>query len=246
MRNKSAVLIFEGPWRIYNNDVNRSSVLPFFEGMAKQFDNIEVIHSRYYDLQSFRAAFAELSNHPFSNAIVYVAGHGDGKRVSGASIVKILAECSVDSVRANITGVVLGACFSAGTPRNPQTDKINWMIQESKIAWIAAYRCASYWFESTLVDLAIINTMLHAREKDFCNREEINRRLAKAIGSFSLGFNLGDDSVTDEPGNPVSLREGLSFFSQPRGQGHRARSVTREVWDAWEQLQLKTPALDEM
>lgn len=238
MKRKSAVLIFEGPWRIYDNDVNRSSVLPFFEGMAKQFDNVEIIYSRYYDLHSFRAAFAELSNHAFGNAIVYVAGHGDGQRVSGAKILDILVECSVDSERANITGVVLGSCFSAGTPDHPQNDTINHMIQESRIAWIAAYKCASYWFQSTLLDLAIINTMLGAREKDFGQRANITRMLARAISPFSPGFELGDDSLDEDEADPVSLGDGLAFFSQPRGQGHKAREVTDEVWQSWKLRQL--------
>ena len=208
--------------------------MPFFEGMAKQYDNTEIVYSRYYDLQSFRAAFTELSNHPFGNAIVYVAGHGDGQKVSGASIMKILAECNIDSKRAHITGVLLGSCFSAGTPEKPKDDLIKQMIQQSNIVWIAAYRCASGWFDSTLLDLAIVNAMLGAREKDFSLRDKINQRLASAIAPFSPDFQLGDDSLN----NPVRLIDGLALFSQPRGQGHRASLVTHEVWEVWNDHQI--------
>lgn len=51
MSNRSAVLILEGPWNLDDSDRNRSTVLPFFEGMAKQFSSVDIVHSRYYDLQ---------------------------------------------------------------------------------------------------------------------------------------------------------------------------------------------------
>ena len=92
MHDKSAVLILEAPWNIYEGDVNRSSVEPFFQGLAKQSNDIEILHSRFYDVSSFRLAFAALSKHKYKNAIVYVAGHGDGQRVGGAKIVDIMAE----------------------------------------------------------------------------------------------------------------------------------------------------------
>jgi hypothetical protein len=235
MKEKSAVLILEGPWNIYDGDINRSSVEPFFEGMAKQFDNVEILHSRFYDVHSFRLAFAALIEHNYQNAIVYVAGHGDGHRVGGAKIIDILVECSVDSVRANITGVLLGSCFSAGTAKNSQADVINAMIQESNIAWVAAYDCRAYWQASTMVDMSIISTMLHAEEEDFQTRESINHLLAQGIECFSPTFVLGDNGDEEEP---VSMAEGISFFTQPRGQGHRAKCVTLDVWDEWVELQV--------
>ena len=238
MKDKRAVLILEGPWEIYQGDINRSSVQPFFEGMAKQFEDVEILHSRFYDLHSFRLAFAALVKHQYQNAIVYVAGHGDGQRVGGAKILDIMVECSIDSVSANITGVVLGSCFSAGTAKRSLADVLMTLIQESKIAWVAAYDCAAYWQESTMVDMALISQMLHADEEDFQSREEINHMLAKGIECFSPTFALGTNGKSGAERQPICMAEGISFFNQPRGKGNRAKCVTLDVWEEWEGLQI--------
>ena len=238
MHDKTAVLILEAPWEIYEGDVNRSSVEPFFQGLAKLSNDVDILHSRFYDVSSFRSAFKALSSCRYKNAIVYVAGHGDGQRVGGAKIVDIMVECNLSSVAANITGVVLGSCFSAGNARRSQAANINTLVQASNIAWVAGYNCAAFWYESTIVDLSIIRHMLNADEDAFKTREGISTQLAKGIECFSPHFALGDDGKNDEQSQRFSLRDGITFFSQPRGQGNRSRIVTSEVWAAWQTLQL--------
>lgn len=239
MHDKSSVLILEAPWNIYEGDINRSSVEPFFQGLAKQSNDVEILHSRFYDVSSFRLAFAALSKHKYKNAIVYVAGHGDGQRVGGAKIVDIMIECSLKSVAANITGVILGSCFSAGTAKRSQADTINYLVQESNIAWVAAYNCAAYWHESTMIDLSIIRQMIRAEESDFQDRGDISEELARGIECFSPHFPLGSNGKSDRERELMSLKQGISFFSQPRGQGNRSRCVTAEVWGMWKGLQLQ-------
>ncbi|MNM80744.1 hypothetical protein D3C81_927180 [compost metagenome] len=59
------------------------------------------------------------------------------------------------------------------------------------------------------------------------------------IECFSPHFAVGSNG---KPGNErelISLKQGISFFSQPRGQGNRSRCVTSEVWSMWEGLQLE-------
>lgn len=238
MYDKSAVLILEAPWNIYEGDINRSSVEPFFQGLAKQSYDIEILHSRFYDVRSFRLAFAALSNHKYKNAIVYVAGHGDGQRVGGARILDIMVACSLGSVAANITGVVLGSCFSAGTARRSQAVTINCMVQESNIAWVAAYNCAAFWHESTMIDLSIIRQMIRAEESDFQDRSDISEQLAMGIECFSPHSAVGSNGKLGRDRELISLKQGISFFSQPRGQGNRSRCVTDEVWHMWKGLQL--------
>ena len=243
MHNKSAVLILEAPWNIYEGDINRSSVEPFFQGLAKQSNDVEILHSRFYDVSSFRLAFAALSKHKYKNAIVYVAGHGDGQRVGGARIIDIMVACSLKSVAANITGVVLGSCFSAGTAQRSQADTINNLIQESNIAWVAAYNCAAYWHESTMIDLSIIRQMIRAEESDFQDRGDISEQLAMGIECFSPRFAIGSNGKPGRNQRLISLKQGISFFTQPRGQGNRARCVTNEVWGMWNGLQLEDETL---
>lgn len=240
MHDKNAVLILEAPWNIYEGDVNRSSVEPFFQGLAKQSNDVEILHSRFYDVGSFRLAFAALSKHNYKNAIVYIAGHGDGQCVGGAKILDVMIECSLKSVEANITGVVLGSCFSAGTAKRSQSDTINYLIQESNIAWVAAYNCAAFWHESTIIDLSIVKQMIHAKEANFKDRSEISEQLAMGIECFSPHFAVGSNGKEGNSAELISLQRGVSFFSQPRGQGNRSRCVTAEVWDMWKGLQLQS------
>ncbi len=240
MKSKRAVLILEGPWNMDKHDANRSSVLPFFEGMAKQFHDVEVIYSRYYDLSSFRLALTEITAPEFKSSIIYIAGHGDGKKVSGANIKKVFEECRLASSRVNATGVIIGSCFSAGTDKSPLDNEIISMIHDSNISWAAAYNCASYWFASTMIDCALIRRMLMANEQILSQKESITSELAEAISPFSRTYEIGTTSSDlDDEGDPVQLCDGLVFFAQSAGQGHRAHEITSQVWDEWENLQLE-------
>lgn len=163
-----------------------------------------------------------------------------GRRVGGARILDIMVQCSLKSVAANITGVVLGSCFSAGTADRPQAETINTLVQESNLAWVAAYNCAAFWHESTMIDLSIIRQMIRAKESHFQDRGDISEQLAMGIECFSPHFAVGSNGKSGSDGKLISLKQGVSFFSQPRGQGNRSRCVTDEVWGMWKGLQLET------
>ncbi|MFT0183502.1 hypothetical protein ACMSIO_24090 [Pseudomonas benzopyrenica] len=241
MKDKCAILIFEGVWNLYDSDINRSSVLPFFEGLAKTRSDIEVIHTRFYDDRSFKSAFKALTTDvSFKNAIVYVSAHGDGKRIGEAKIVDIMVKCNLESRAANITGVVLGSCFSAGTERRPVDETIKCLIQDSRLAWVSSYRCAGNWLEGTLIDLCLIKQMLLIGDKVFESEQDIVENLAEGIACFSPHSNFGWSSDEDA----LNLKESLAFFAQPRGQGHRAKCITESVWLAWDELQLGIEVVD--
>ena len=59
-----------------DGDANRSSVLPFIEGVAKLAGDTEVYHANFYDKRSFEMALDCLCKTKFQNTIVYVAAHG--------------------------------------------------------------------------------------------------------------------------------------------------------------------------
>ncbi len=240
MKSKRAVLILEGPWNLDSNDANRSSVLPFFEGMAKEFHDVEIFYSRYYDYNSFQLALTEITRPEFKSSIIYIAGHGDGKTVSGANIKKIFKDCSIKSRKINATGVVIGSCFSAGTAKSPLDGEIASMIHDSQLSWAAAYTCASNWFVSTMIDCALIRQMIRATARKLSCKESIAAELAAAISPFSPTHELGGDSVeSDSDENPVQLRDGLVFFAQSDGQGYKAQEITDEVWVKWREWQLE-------
>ncbi|MNJ66647.1 hypothetical protein D3C77_627390 [compost metagenome] len=51
---------------------------------------------------------------------------------------------------------------------------------------------------------------------------------------------MGSNGKSGSDGKLISLNQGISFFSQPRGQGNRSRCVTDEVWGMWKGLQLES------
>ena len=77
-KNKSnkAILVLESPWQLDDGDANRSSVIPFIEGIAKLAGDTDVYYANFYDLASFRKAFECLCKLKHKNTIVYVAAHG--------------------------------------------------------------------------------------------------------------------------------------------------------------------------
>lgn len=48
-----AILILESPWELDYSDSNRTSVLPFVEGVGKLAGDTEVYHANFYDKNSF-------------------------------------------------------------------------------------------------------------------------------------------------------------------------------------------------
>ncbi len=73
-----AILILENPWELDSADCNRTSVLPFVEGIAKLAGDTEVFHANFYDKRSFDRALEILCSARFNNAVIYIAAHGCG------------------------------------------------------------------------------------------------------------------------------------------------------------------------
>lgn len=77
------ILVLESPWGLDDADANRSSVLPFVEGVAKYAGDTEVFHANFYDRSSFEKALACLCRTRYSNTIVYIAAHGSKWKIGG-------------------------------------------------------------------------------------------------------------------------------------------------------------------
>lgn len=50
---RRAIFILEGCWELDKLDINRSTVYPFADGIAKMAHDIEVYHSRFTILPAF-------------------------------------------------------------------------------------------------------------------------------------------------------------------------------------------------
>ncbi|MBT9098939.1 hypothetical protein KFZ76_14630 [Methylovulum psychrotolerans] len=224
-----AILILESPWELDERDANRSSVLPFIEGVSKLAGDIEVYHADFYDKSSFKKALECLCRTKFKNTIVYIAAHGSKNKVGNVKLDDALFLIGEKSRECNITGVMLGTCFVG---ENTATMEV--YIEGTNIKWCAGYSSASTWLEGTLIDCAILKNMLDLDAEDFADRDRLIDSFAQAIAAFSNTFQIGEDYHN----NPVKLEDGMAFVVQPTGQGHRARTVTQEVFETKEDYQL--------
>lgn len=219
---RSAILVLESPWALDKTDSYRASVLPFVEGIAKLAEETDVFHANFYDKKSFCQALESLCTVKFSNAIVYVAAHGDPKAVGGVPIEKVLFEIGVAAAKNGITGVMLGTCFTGG---NSVLTEV--FMENTGIRWAAGYSSSTYWLEGTLIDCAIMSKML---DVEFDSREVIVSSLSSAMAPFSGAYHIGMDLFEED----ICLRDSLKFVVQPKGRGNRAKEVTDEVFEGCE------------
>ncbi|QLJ10127.1 hypothetical protein [Pseudoalteromonas sp. JSTW] len=225
--SSNAILVLESPWGLDENDNNRSSVVPFMQGIAKFTGDTEVFHANFYDKKSFDFALDCITREGFKNTIIYVAAHGYKNKIGNVNVDHILAEVSSISKKQNITGLLFGSCFIG-----KKTIEMEVYIQESGLRWCMGYASSCNWLEGTMIDAAIIAAMISLDNVDFESRDEINSSFANAIAPFAENFIIGDDY----PEKPISIRDSLKFVCQPEGKGYRAKEVTDEVFEIAKEL----------
>jgi hypothetical protein len=84
-----AIIVLESPWELDSTDANRSSVLPFINGIAKLTGDTDVLHANFYDESSLLLAAKCLAKSRHKNALVYVAGHGGDGEVGDVDLLNI-------------------------------------------------------------------------------------------------------------------------------------------------------------
>lgn len=226
-RASRAIFVLESPWELDCADANRTSVLPFVEGIAKLAGDTEVCYANFYDDTSFSKALECLCKCHYKNAVVYVAAHGFKNKIGDVDLLKALTRIGVVSQECNITGVMLGSCFVG---ENKTTLEV--CIQNSNLHWFAGYASESSWLEGTMIDCAILARMMFLDGRHFDSKNSLIQNFAAAISLFSDQFVIGNNY----DGNEVTLANSLKFVIQPTGQGKRPCSVTTQVFDAREAL----------
>ena len=219
-KSSRAILILESPWQLDDADSNRSSVIPFIEGIAKLVGDTEVFYANFYDLPSFRKAFECLCKVKYDNTIVYIAAHGSSNSIGSASIEKCLEEVANHSREFNIKGVMLGSCYVGG-----KADVIINNIHDSNLKWCVGYKAATYWLPSTMIDCSIISHLIELNDNQFSNKATIITALRNAMSPFDRQYLIGVDKYD----NDISLLNSMEFYIQPDGKGHRAKSVTNDI-----------------
>ncbi|PWV78258.1 hypothetical protein [Halomonas sp. A11-A] len=218
-----AILVLESPWELDDKDANRSSVIPFIEGVAKLTGDTEVHYANFYDERSFQIALDCLCKGELESRIVYIAAHGHQKRVAGVDILKLLSRVADKSRRYHIDGVLLGSCFVG-----EHTTTMEVCLEESRLRWCIGYSAATYWLDASLIDCAILAAMSRLEHDDFLERDVPIETLAEALQLFDPQALIGEDYG----GAAVALKDAMSFVLQLRGRGQRARNVTGQVWEA--------------
>jgi len=224
-----AILVLESPWGLDSDDTNRSSVLPFIEGVAKLAGDTEVYHANFYDKSSFIKALDCLCKRRFKNTIVYIAAHGYKKKIGKVPIDDLMSMIGEESKKCNITGLMLGSCFVGGN-----TITMEVYVEGTNLKWCAGYSSTARWLEGTLIDCAILSNMSSLDDEDYYDKEGIIQAFGQSISGFSETFNIGEDYKD----RPVKLSDSMQFVIQPKGKGNKARTVSEEVFNAHKSYQL--------
>lgn len=229
--SSNCILVIESPWELDGQDSNRSSVVPFIEGIAKLHGDTDVYFLNFYDKSSFKTALDCLCKQTFANTIVYVAAHGSSTHIAKVPLKEILSAVSEKSAKFNIRGLMLGSCFAGG-----KTQLLQNFTQGSGLRWCAGYASSCYWLTGTMIDCAIISSALGMHEEHYQDRESMNHAFANALAPFAPNAIIGNGKKHDD----VPLSESLQFVIQPEGKGHRPLLAAEEIFAQADSLRAET------
>jgi len=245
MSNKDvALLVAEAPWFSPKDNVGQATGLPFFEGVSRLVNasitdsRFNIYSSNYYDNSSLEKALDHLVNTREPRQILYLGGHGDGKKVSGATISK--ASSLIRDRGEKIKGLILSSCWGG------LSDKISKATEygfdpKSGVAkmvngpnWVVAYKHPVAWFESAMIETSLIKTFAEAYMDGGVNsREAIFDQLVFALRAFSIEDNIGFDQNDNAS---LSVKDTLRFWIRPQGAEYPTE-ITDEIFVALSDIQ---------
>lgn len=225
-RDESAILILEAPWDLYATDSNHASVLPFFEGMTKLYDDVHVFHANFYDIESFKLAFKHLAKARYNNTIVYVAAHGYQGEIAGSDVGDYVGVVREKAKSLNISGIVVGSCYSAD-----DEDVLVEQLEGSALRWCVGYRSSVDWLTGTMIDLSIVENLLRLYASDdddpLSSEDEILLCFQSALSPFNSDYLLGHFYHKKRK---ATLKDSLSVVIQASGHGKRAKPISNALW----------------
>lgn len=218
-----SIVVLEAPWSLHDQDQLRVSVLPFIQGMAQVYGDIDVLHTRFFDKRSFDQALEHLTaGSKYDNTIVYIAGHGAGRKIQGVDIGHMMFEVAQLSREKNISGILLGSCLVGGNSMTLET-----YLTESALRWVAGYRCSVGWMQGTLLDLSLLERLLDS-DIDSEDFEDYKQAFVEATELFDKEACIGEY----ENGLNAEMGDALVFAVQPAGRGKRPKSfVCDELYE---------------
>ena len=239
MSNKDvALLVAEAPWYSPKDNVGQASGLPFFEGVSRLVNTglgdsrFNIYNSNYYDNSSLEQALDHLVNTRESRQILYLGGHGDGKKVSGATITK--ASNLIRDRGEKIKGLILSSCWgglgnkiSEATQYgfDPKSD-VGKMVNGPN--WVVAYKHPVAWFESAIIETSLIKTFAEAYMNGGVNsKDTIFDHLVLALRAFSIEDYIG----FDERGRlEISVKDTLRVWIRAQG-AEFPTEITDDIFD---------------
>lgn len=155
----SSVIVLESPWEPDNHDANRLSVIPFAQGVANIVFG-KFFSATFYDAKSLSFALKKFANSTHvEDPIVYIASHGTRGRLGtpdGFADINIRNLTDILSdVSDKVKGVMLGCCLLGSND-----GLVECFEGAQKLSWVFGYTCEVDWFFSSMVDMAILYSVL--------------------------------------------------------------------------------------
>jgi hypothetical protein len=160
MKKKLKLLVLESPWS--NDFADETSVRLFMRGWA-DLRNIEIGYRMYHNRNDLTHWLGLFIAHP-TLRICYIAGHGQGSRLTGLTKDINPSSISKATKRRGMVGnyqkgILLGSC-EVGSDLGKLLNDCG-----KRISWVAGYDREIPWMEATICDLLFIDYILFGRIK---------------------------------------------------------------------------------
>lgn len=240
-----ALLVAEAPWFSPKENHTQASCLPFFEGARKLINNqvsdgkLNIYNCTFFDTSSLKQAINHLIQTEEDRQILYLGGHGDGKKIANANL-----KTAIEHVRQSgdkIKGLIVSSCW--GAINNTLSDALGWDVIPTERSikeiygpnWVIGYKHPVNWFESALVETAIINS---------CSSYYINdpKKLNSSEGIIScltealLPFDVNNYQFASDLENGYSIKETIRVWIRPQGASY-PKEITDLLFDKVESEQ---------
>ena len=153
---------------------------------------------------------------------IYIACHGNGRKLENMHLTSALDAINRQAKAKNIIGVVTGACLVGENVTHFEV-----FSESSFIVWQFGYKCSVNWLDGTLIDLKVFDTLIGLTEPHLYDREEVIALFQLALTDFRPDASIG----TNKKDDPMPLSSSLTLVIQPRGQGHKAKDNSSDLFD---------------
>ncbi|MFY3327272.1 hypothetical protein ACOSZP_15345 [Vibrio fluvialis] len=225
MSKNVALLVAEAPWFSFKTNHDQASCIPFFEGVKKLVNDstdkpqLNIYNCNYYDNKSLEKALEHLVDTREDIQILYIGGHGDGKRIADATINK-----TTELIREHgkkIKGLIVSSCMAGLTDKLSMASEGAFSSSDRSISWvngpnwIISYKYAVDWFPSALVETSIVRafTEHYHQEGRLNSKADILGCLNHALAPFDLH----QEFASDKSDNRKSLGDTIRIWIRAQG-----------------------------